>query len=284
MVADRAQSAGFEAVEFRTFGDDSRMFACDPALSSTEKVRRLFKDRGVEILSLATSHRFDAMIHPPVIGYLSKDHERSVREAQRAVDLAVSLECPLVRVFAFEHEERESESSALKRICGRLALVVDHAEKSGVRIVVENGGSFGTARALMRVLDEIKHPLLSACYALAAGQAAGDQPEAAVEMLGERLHLARVKDLRDGKPVELGKGQLHAERFVKALAASGFSGPLVYEWDRAWMGALSGDPTPVLRHAAETIVRWVVGGGVSTSAAPGAARTGTSGARPHARA
>lgn len=269
-VAQRVRSAGFEAVELRTFGETSRQFACDPALTSDEKVRRLFMQCGVEILSLATSCRFDEVIFPPVIGFVISDHERCVREAQRAVDLAVLLECPYVRVFGFEHPENETRSSAIKRIAGRLALAVDHADKSGVKIVVENAGSFASAAQLRELIDRVNHPLLGACYALAAGSAAGDDPEAAIRTLDQKLWVARVKDLHAGKPVPLGQGELKCERFVRALAARGFSGPLVYEWDRAWMPELS-ISDDMLRSAAKTLFEWGVPS-ASNSRSPALAR------------
>ena len=242
-------------MELRTFGESSRQFACDPALSSDEKVRRMFREQGVEILSLASSARFDEQVFPPVVGYLITDHERCVREAQRAVELAVLLECPYVRVFGFEFPERETRSSGLKRIAGRLALVVDHADKSGVKVVVENGGSFGTAEQLMELIGRVDHPLLGASYSLAAGQAAGDEPARAIKTLDGALWVARVKDLKDGKPVLLGQGELACEAFVRGLASSGFVGPLVYEWDRAWMPEIGG-AEEALKLASKTLFTW----------------------------
>jgi sugar phosphate isomerase/epimerase len=166
-VAGLAERHGFEGVELRTFGDDSRLFACDPALTAEEKTRALFASRGVEVLSLATSCRFDATISPPVIGYLIADTERSVRQARHAVDLAVRLECPFVRVFGFEIAPREKPAAATARIADRLRMVCDHADKTGARIVLENGGSFETAGQLCDLIDRVDHPLLGACYARA---------------------------------------------------------------------------------------------------------------------
>ncbi|MBY0312779.1 MAG: sugar phosphate isomerase/epimerase, partial [Phycisphaerales bacterium] len=154
-VAERALKLGFEAVELRTFGDDSRRFACDPAMTGEAKVRSMFLERGVEISSLATGVRFDEPVWPPVVGYFSDHVERAVREGKRAVDLAVGLECPLVRVFGFEFPAREKRAAAISRIARRLGKVVDHADKSGVRVVVENGGSFATADELLELIAAV---------------------------------------------------------------------------------------------------------------------------------
>lgn len=271
-VAAQALDLGFEAVELRTFGDDSRRFACDPALSDEAKTRTLFLGRGVEILSLGSSVRFDEPVWPPVLGLFSDKRERSVREGKRAVDLAVGLECPLVRVFGFEHPGREARRTALPRIAARLRMVCDHADKSGVRPVLENGGSFPTAPDLLEVIAAVDHPLLGACYCNATAALSGEDPAAGLAILGDRLLLARVKDVKDGRPCLLGEGAMKAEPFVRALAASGFRGPLVFEWDRAWVPDLA-PPDQVLRHASRAMYAWAGGAPESViTPAPAAGR------------
>ena len=254
-VADLAERFGFEAVELRTFGTDSKRFACDPALSSEDKSRTLFRTRGIEILSLATSCRFDATIFPPVLGHVFMDTERSVREAKSAVDLAIQLGCPYVRVFAFEVAAREQPKAAIARIAGRLRKVCDHADKTGTKVVVENGGSFETAIQLRDLIENVSHPLLGASYSVATGFAAGDSPAASVAALGSRLWVARVKDLVGGRPVRLGEGEIPCEEFVGTLSHAGFTGPLVYEWDRAWRPELAG-ASEALAGIALTLIGW----------------------------
>ncbi len=261
-VAASGADAGFEAVELRTFGESSTRSACDPALTAEPKVRSLMDDTGLEILSLATSVRFDEPIRPPVIGLAIGDTERSVRAANRAVDMAVALECPFVRVFGFELPPREKPTSATARILKRLAAVLDHAHDTGVRLTLENGGSFPTARHVADVIRQAGSPLLGACYALAAASAAGEVPARGLDALGDRLWSARLKDWKDHRPCRLGEGTLPCREFVGALTKSGFSGPLIFEWDRQWIPSLS-PPEQVLPDAAQTLSRWIgeAGGG-----------------------
>ncbi len=257
-VAERAQSLGFEAIELRTFGESSTEFACDPALTSSAKVRRVFGARGIEVLSLATGLRFDEPVRPPVIGYAISDTEASVRAGKRAVDLALAIECPLVRVYGFDYPARERRSRALRRIADRLSKVLDHADKSGVRLTLENGGAFATAAETMELVGLCDSPLLGVCYNLAVGSAAGEPVESALATLGDRLLSARIKDLKAGRPCELGRGELPCEQFVRAARAVGFDGPLVYEWDRAWMPELAA-AEQVLGAAGATLWSWLGG-------------------------
>lgn len=255
-VARRALECGFEAVELRTFGDASRQFACDPSLTSEEKTRRMFLEAGVEQLCLASGVRFDEPIFPPVIGLFSPDRERSVREGKRAIDLAVGLECPYVRVFGYEIVASEKRASGMARICDRLKMVVDHADKSGVRVVLENGGSFETSEQLMELIERVNHSLLGVCYSVAVGQSAGEDPVHAMDTLGSRLWVAKVKDLKDGRPCLLGEGSVPCERFARELIARKFSGPLVYEWDRAWVPGLA-SAEDALKAASRTMYGWL---------------------------
>ncbi|MGP1271876.1 MAG: sugar phosphate isomerase/epimerase family protein [Phycisphaerales bacterium] len=250
-----ADAAGFDAIEFRSFGFGSRAFACDPALTDEAKVRSLLDGAGVGCSSISTGIAFDAPIHPPVIGRAIADQEASVREAKRAIDLAAQIEAPLVRVFGFRAHGRERLSATMKRIVWRLRLVCDHARHTGVRVVVENGGAFETAEPLAELIGLVGSPLLGASYDGAVGHVAGEDPVAAIATLGDRLWLARIKDLRDGRPVALGEGDREAAPFVRALAAAGYGGTLVYDWDAAWFDGLA-PAEDVLPAALATLCGW----------------------------
>jgi sugar phosphate isomerase/epimerase len=254
---DCIESFGFLGVELRTFGGGSTQVACDPALTSSEKLRANFARSGVSVCGLATGIRYDAIVSPPVIGSVIRDQQRSVRETRGAVELAVQLECPLVRVFAFELPEGEPMKRGAARIAERLTLASEYCRTSGVRLVVENGGSFPRAVDLANLLDKVGSPLVGASYSLAVAMAAGEKPADGINVLGERLLVAKVKDMRGGKPVALGEGELDARVGVDCLARAAFDGWLVYEFDRAWLGADSVEVAGVLTRSAKTMFSWV---------------------------
>jgi len=246
-VAESAEHVGAMGVELRTFGSGSTEFASDPALISSEKLRMLFGWAGVTPCCLATSIAFDETIFPPVIGQVISDTERSVREAKSAIDLAQSIECPFVRVFGFEYHGSENRANANGRIINRLSKVVDHCRNKGVRLVIENGGSFATAAALSELLDLVPDTLLGVAYNLTVAKAAGESIENGLNVLGDRLLLAKMKDLKDGRPCALGSGDHDAAGAIAALAASGFRGYLIYEYDRAWLDMLPPPPAQGVR-------------------------------------
>lgn len=270
-VALAAQRLGFAAVELRTFGVDSRAFACDPALTDSAKVRRLFNEAGISVCSLATDVAFDAPVNPPVMGHLIADQEVAVRAARRAVDIAASIECPLVRVFGFRLPQKEESgkkrAGGVARVIDRLGKVVDHASKTGVKIAFENGGSFATSVQVKEVVDAIRSPLFVASYNVAAAQLAGENPAEGVTRLGNDLALLRVKDIKDGVPVVLGTGEIAVRDAVMAAAKSAPGTPVVFEWDRAWVPGI-GEPEFALDHGARTLWQWTGTGGPASTAKP----------------
>jgi sugar phosphate isomerase/epimerase len=272
-VANAAGRMGYLGVELRTFDASSRFFANDPALTDPAKVRRLFADAGVSVCSVATDASFDKIVFPPVIGHLLTDEEVQVRKAKRAIDLAAAIDAHFIRVFAFYQSPMDPHKACVARIVERLGKVVDHANKTGVVVVLENGGSFRTAADALEIVAAINSPLLQVCYNAAAASLAGENPaEGAAKLAAQQeLGMLRVKDLRDGSPVPLGTGTIPVQPLIAQLARDAATNPgepdvwCVYEWDRAWLPEI-GEPEFALEHAARTIYQW------TARAAPAVAR------------
>lgn len=273
-VARAAAEYGFRGVELRTVGDGgANAFASDPAFTDATKVRRVIDSAGIDLAGLGTGVRFDAPIFPPVLGHVFASRYASVVEGKRMVDLAAACGAPFVRVFAFQVPPPpaplapgDTRWSALKRICGRLSMVCDHARNRDVKVLIENGGDFASFIDLVKIIETVGSPLLGACYDLSAGVASGDNPVEAVKALGPALMSARVRDSRSGMPCRLGQGDLPVKGFVQALAASGSGAWLTYEWERAWRPELGGADS-VLPEAARAMYEW---SGITSSASAAA--------------
>ncbi len=255
-VFETAARCGYLGVELRTFGAGSRGFASDPALTAPEKIRGLSDRYGTPVRSLGTSCKFDDPIWPPVVSHVFFDNERSLREAKWCIDLAITIECPLVRVFGFEPPPRESVVESTTRIAERLKLVVAHAHRTGVRVMLENGGRYRRASEIAAILDMVDSPLLGCCYNVAVAHSAGEGPDAGLNVLGDKLLAVRVKDLRDGAPCMLGDGVVPVKAALGMLARDGFDGPVIFEWDKAWNPGLAPAET-VLAPAAARMFEWV---------------------------
>ncbi|MEM7621921.1 MAG: TIM barrel protein [Planctomycetota bacterium] len=248
-------AAGFAGVELRTFGHDASDLACDPCLTGPRKARDIFEDAGIDPACFATSVRFDAPIWPPVLGRVL-DTERSVREARELIRAAASYECPFVRVFGFELQPGEGRRAGLRRILQRLSLATTAARHTGVRLLLENGGSFPTAGDLLDIITRVGSPLLRACYSPAAALAAGEDPREGIRTLGTTAEIVRLRDLQEGRPAIIGDGDLRVEETAQTLGEIDFQGWTVVEHDRMWLGG-DGDPADILTESAERLHGWL---------------------------
>lgn len=257
-VAAFCEEINLSAVELRTFGSGASRFACDPFLTAPEKTRHLFAKGGCDVACLATSIGYEEPVTPPVLGDIFGGTHHSVKATQSAVHLAARLECPLVRVFAYEIPGRDSRASAIARICERLELAVATARNTGVRLALENAGGFLTAAAISELLDRVNSPLLGAAYSPSIARLAGEDPLDGLNVLGDRLLNVRLKDLKAGAACVLGDGELPTRPIVERLAQSGFEGLVTHEHDAAWIsvGPAAADTRAVLRESAERIYRW----------------------------
>jgi len=254
---DHLERWGYMGCELRTFGYGSTQFACDPALTDAAKVRTAFDKAGVAICSLGTSLRYDQKFGPPVVASVFQDVEKSVRETKSLVDLAVQLESPLIRVFAFELPSGEQRKTGLARVVERLKKAADHCRNSGVSLMLENGGSFCTAVDLAEVLDAVDSPLLTACYSAPVAQAAGEDPAAGINVLGDRCVAVKLKDMKHAQPCVLGEGDLRCRETVDALARADFKGWVIYEFDRAWLSGEEWDVDAVMLQSAKSMYEWM---------------------------
>lgn len=255
-----AEEAGYEGIDHRTFGHGSTGLVYDPCLVGPAKLRGLLGSRGLESSSLATSIRYDAPVFPPVLGRVITDFEASVKATKAMVRVAASIECPNVRVFLFELPKGESRASGLRRILQRLEMALTTARHTGVRLVLENGGSFPLAADLAEIIDRVNHPLLKASYNPAVARAFGEDPIDGVRTLGDMLALVKLKDLRGHEPAPIGSGELPLERLVGELIRRRFTGWGVVEWDRLWFRdpeRAQADPSSTLQGAAATIYKWI---------------------------
>lgn len=271
VVARRAREMGYCGVELRTFGEGSTGFASDPALTAPEKVRGVLRGEGVRVVSVGSSASFDAPVRPPVIGWALTDTEASVRLACSAVDVAIAIESPLVRVFGYQIPGGERPASAIARIVDRLRKVVDHADRTGVRVMVENAGSFPRAGDVADLVDRVGGPLVGVCYNVANAALAGEDPAEGLGVLGQRLLAVRVKDLADGRPVRLGQGQVPVRAALERAAMVGFEGPVIYELDRAWLGSTE-DSEQALRDAVKFMFDAARAAGTNTEPTAGSTK------------
>jgi len=270
-----AARLGYGGLELRTFGTGATELPGDPMLTAPGKVRRLCDEAGIEPLVLASSISYDEPIFPPVVGRLRGDLEKSVAETKSHVEYATKAGVPFVRVFGFETQPDEPMNHALRRILERLDLAVRTTRHTGVRLLMESGGSFSEAEHLLRLVESASSADLVAAYSVATAWNRGENPAEGIATLGQHLEVVKLSDLRNGTPKPLGEGDVPVAETVRALAARGFDGMLVYELPRLWMHREL-EPEAMIQTAIERIYTWW-GEGQPARAAPGVGAVATAG-------
>ena len=252
-VIAAAVEYGYQGVELRTLGADSKHLASDPASSGRdpEDTRAAFDKAGIQLYLLATS----------VALHFRDEYERieAMKAAKQYIDLAVKLGCPAIRTFGYQIYPGELKPKALRRIADRYRQLGEYAEKSGTQILIENAGSFARSKELWMLMKDIDHPLVGVCWNVANAATVGETPAVSVNVLNSKIRYAKVKDAEVGEGtgfLPLGQGTVEVERFVELLRGIGYHGPLAFEWDKAWLPSLA-EPEEALPKAVETLTEWM---------------------------
>lgn len=254
---------GCAGLELRTFGNEGTRLACEPTQTDPRKVTALAEAAGLAVAGLATSITFDRPVRPPVVGWIFEDADRWTRSVRSLVNTARELAAPTVRVFAFSIPPWASRERYTSLIADRLALAATVCRNTGVRLALENGGSFSTATDIADLLDRVSSPHLGASYCPAAARAAGESPVSGLNVLGERTLCVRLKDFRRGVPCALGEGDEPVREVVDALGTSDFAGWMVYEPDHAWLPGAQGRVLDDVRRSCENVYAWLEGAAVT---------------------
>lgn len=251
-VARRAAEMGYQGVELRTLGDGSSMLSSDPALTDTAKVVEAYRKANIEPMCLSTSialhHKNDT------------ESRKAMKQAREAIDLAAALGCPYVRLFGHEVRPGDNRRATIIRIAQRASELADKAGEQGVQVLLENAGSYNTAKEWWWVFNLISNPMVGMCWNVANAASAGEPPAVSVPNLNSRIRVAKVKDADIGSGsgfVQLGDGSCQIQQFVKRLMGVGFNGYITVEWDRLWLNDALAPADEYLPEAHARLTGWI---------------------------
>lgn len=109
--------------------------------------------------------------------------------------------------------------------------VLDRAGALGLRAVVtnHNGSAITTVGNFNEVLDRVGDERLGCLLEIGHFAAVGEDWRAAAEALGSRIDLVHIKDMKAGRPVPYGTGEIDFEAVFGWLQATGYRGSVVVE-------------------------------------------------------
>lgn len=247
-LVSNAHTFGFDGLELRGIRGQLHLPLVPELAGDPQATAELFKTHNIELICLGTSASLGGL------------NRREVAEQRNnlieTIELAASLNCPLVRMFAGEIPPGSTHQATISRVAAVLPTVADVAARHRVTIVVENGGDMLNSRDLWFIIDAADHPAVRSCWNPCHAMASNERSTTAVPRLASRLNLVHVCDAdfdEHGRLTQYqlpGQGQVDWPRTIELLRGAVYRGYLVFEWPKLWVATLPA-PETVLGSVAE---------------------------------
>ncbi len=245
-VIEKAATFGFNGVELRSLHEQLHLPLAHELNERTEAIVETARDKGVEIVCLATNAEFS-------------DRDGRLLEANRThaveqIDLAARIGCPCVRVRAGRLADlpirflgKERKDATTVRIARTLREVGSHAADAGVTVIVENSGDYCESAELWQVVEAVQLPSVQCAWDPVAARRAYEHATTAIPRLAARLKLVRITDARFDEQncvVErtlLGGGELEVYRTFQLLRGIGYRSTIVFDHPAVWAADSTAD-------------------------------------------
>lgn len=247
---EQAKAMGYQGIELVTrFGRNTPDLACDPHQQDAAEIREKLKQAGIEAVCLSTNVSLTVKGH---------DHEQAAMQMARSAILqAAAIGAPMVRLLAWDVPAGEIVRQTLARVATQARELADFAGSQGIQILLENNGAIATGRDWWWCMDMIRHPMVALSWNVRSAALAGEKPAISIPMLNSRIRLVKLTDFTEtGRPVQLGDGQLGAEKVLHRLMGIGYSGFVSVEWDRLSDASLA-SAEEVLPEARTRLTGWL---------------------------
>jgi len=234
-ILDFATQHGFAAIELR--GLEGKLdlpahpiFAAD----RIEQTKKEIRARKLKIACVSSSSNL-----------YFEDADRRAKEladARRFIDLASSLEAPLVRVFGGKAESDKAlvpDDATKARVAAGLRELGTYAGPRNVTVIIESHDHFTSSATLKDVLHQADSEhvglLWDAHHTFATSN---EDPEFTVKQLGPFIRHTHLKDSvgsgEDRKYVLTGRGNVPVAKQIEALRSIGYKGFYCFEWEKLW--------------------------------------------------
>ena len=226
-----AKSYGFGGIELRGINRelDIRKLP-DFSAENSELLPKLFKDAGIDLVSLDSSASFSY--------HETEKIKTNVEEAKDYIIRASKIRAPLVRVFGGYIPEGRSLSDGIMQLANNLSQLGDFAQEMNVTIALETHDSYLTGKVVAKVMEMTNHKAVGVVWDVSNCFWTGEPIETSAELLAPYLQHVHIKDsIWDGKEAKLtfiGEGDVPIYKALKILAKQGYNGYLSYEWEKVW--------------------------------------------------
>jgi sugar phosphate isomerase/epimerase len=243
---------GYAAIELRGLQGEMDLVRRPELSVEIAETRRRFADHNLKVVGLGASSRMHEADPTKRADQLD--------EGRRFIDLARALEAPYVRVFPDKLVPGEPREKTIARIVEGLRTLGEHAQGSGVTVLLESHGDFTRSPDLREILTGADLPtvafLWDAHHTVVSGK---ESPEETWKALGAFVRHTHLKDSRpegDGiRYVLTGEGAVPVKATVQLLVENGYKGYFCFEWEKKWHPEIE-EPEVALPHYARVMTEW----------------------------
>ena len=236
-ICARAKEYGYDGIDFRGLQETLDVTTLPAFNARRSETKRLIADAGLEVSGLSSS----------ISICNAQKRDEIIEEAKRSIDVALSLDCPNIRVFGGGDLKKDSREEAAKvgRECLREILMLD-----GARFLtwcVETHDNWIASKNLSYLLEGEDDPAVGILWDINhTPRFEKEPPEETYAIIGKRVRYTHVKDaiydpkhpqaMSDGwRYVTPGEGDVPLEKAIKLLKAGGYDGYLTFEHEKRWI-------------------------------------------------
>ena len=208
--ADEYGFAGFEiydAMRERTQHADS-ILRRDRAADAGRKLL----NRGLSLSALRYPHSLETA-------------EADADTLRKYVDMAAAagVEYVIVRV---------EEKIPFETLHDKMADAVSRAESTGVEILFESVGYLSETERILDLINRFSSAAIGASWNVRGTYfGAGESTETTIKTLGAYIKYVRLGDMKDGRTVLIGEGELPVEQLMRALSSLNYDGYICAAWN-----------------------------------------------------
>ncbi|MBI5559449.1 MAG: sugar phosphate isomerase/epimerase [Deltaproteobacteria bacterium] len=220
-------AAGYAGVEI--LADMPHLFAAPAAETELPEVQRALRDAGIQAANLNANTAigyygrgfWEPLFEPSLAHPEEKERRWRISYTKKVIDFAAILCAPAVSVTSGRPVPGCSPEKGLLLLRDSLAEILDYAGDLGIQIGLEYepGLLIENCDELAPFLDVMDHPWLGANLDLGHSHLLGEEAEAVISRLGEKIFHVHLEDIRDRKHFHLipGLGDINFQQVLASL-------------------------------------------------------------------
>ena len=114
----------------------------------------------------------------------------------------------------------------------KLEEAIRRAEKTGVEILFETVGHLASTENILALINHFSSAAIGASWNVRGTYfGAGESTETTIKTLGAYIKYVRLGDMKDGRTVLIGEGDLPVEQLMRALSSLNYDGYICAAWN-----------------------------------------------------